>query len=218
MLDRPVKLRSNNMQLEQEAILVEPTSMHEELFRESNRIFQRDDWKNEDVVDIPHFLHDIPQSTFAEFPPITAGDLRAAVRVGKKSSGRGCDAFSIKDLAKLPTVMMQFLANLLMATEQWGHWPSQWVTARTVCLPKKSEKCHPMDIRPVTVMARAYRLWGKIRGAQASNWLAQQIPATIGGPPKRISSDMIALLTAQKIEHAMRSMSHDQALTGLVTL
>lgn len=58
-----------------------------------------------------------------------------------------------------------------------------------------------------------YRLWGKIRGRQVSVFLAKHFPSAIGGPCKRVAADMIALLTAHRVEKAQKDGG---PLTGVV--
>lgn len=70
-----------------------------------------------------------------------------------------------------------------------------------------------MDVRPVTILAKAYRVWAKIRGKQIALHLASLVPPTVGGPCKGISSEIIAMLTSDIIEeHTNKS----ENLAGLV--
>ena len=71
----------------------------------------------------------------------------------------------------------------------------------------------PLDIRPITVMSKMYRIWGKIRGGQVALHLASQVPKTIGGPCAQVSSEMIALYTSDRIEEAL---SEKSPLSGVV--
>ena len=62
-------------------------------------------------------------------------------------------------------------------------------------------------------MAKIYRLWGHIRGKQVTEIISATIPPEIAGVCKKVSSDMVALLIASKIEDAHRD---SQALGGIV--
>lgn len=218
ILDTPVRLKDaakDSMILSQDKIFVEPDAMHGTLMDAWNKYFLRDDIQS---IDTPHpdgvaLVDRIPINQLASLPKITGEVIKDAISSTKVQSGRGSDGFSTLDLKKLPSCLLDMLAFVLTVIEKWNRWPTQWSLAKTICLPKVAGLCGPFDIRPVTVMSRMYRLWGKIRGRQVSTFLAQHIPPTIGGPCKHVAADMIALLTAHKVEKAQ---THACTLTGVV--
>ena len=218
VLQEPFKLRSalsQDMILEQENILVEPKAMHSSLCKAWNSFFQRD---NPDAVDNlseneNRLLNKIQSCQVMDLPEITGSDIQNAVMATKLASGRGSDGFSTLDLRKLPIILLDMLAILFKQIELGGVWPSRWSFAKTICLPKTESARSPYDVRPVTVMARMYRVWGKIRGKQVSVLLSQTIPPEIGGPCKGVAADMIALLTSFKIE---KSLLEHEVLAGIV--
>jgi ribonuclease HI len=208
-LDREVHLlyyEPDQLVVEQELTHASPDEMHRQLFQAWNGFFQRD---AEDELDrVPdamcQLVGRIPQHQVASMPPIDAQDIRQALRCTKISSSRGSDGFSTLDLRKLPECLLEMLAIILRLIEQQGLWPQKWILAKTICLPKCTDAKTPFDIRPVTIMAKIYRLWGHIRGKQVTKYISSTIPPEIAGVCKRVSSDMIALLIASKIEDAHR--------------
>ena len=217
-LDKPVKLRSasqDDFQIRQEKILVEPPALHRSLCDAWNSFFQRDDPQNIDQLEEKEqrLLSKITPANVMELPPISGELIKNAVNSTKISSSRGSDGFSTLDLRKLPIALFNMLAILFQHIELHGVWPERWTLAKTICLPKCSQAKSPYDIRPVTVMAKMYRIWGKIRGKQVAKILAATIPPEIGGPCKGVAADMIALWTSHKIE---RSFMEQQALSGVV--
>ena len=109
--------------------------------------------------------------------------------------------------------MLDMLAFILQLVEQNGQWPKRWTLAKTLCLPKCAEPSSPYDVRPVTVMSKIYRLWGHIRGKQVTAFISANIPPEIAGECRRVSSDLVALLIASKIEDAHRE---SKPLGGIV--
>jgi len=148
-----------------------------------------------------------------DLPIIQGEQIKNAVNSTKLSSSRGSDGFSTLDLRKLPMVLFNMMAIIFQHIELCGKWPSRWILAKTICLPKSAQAKNPFDIRPVTVMAKMYRLWGKIRGKQVAQILAATIPPEIGGPCKGVAADMVALWTSHKIE---RSFLEQHKLAGVV--
>ena len=208
-LDRNVHLLSyepGTLVVEQEHTYASPEEMHAQLFAAWNVFFQRD---NEEELDrVPEDMSDLigrmPQSHVASLPPIDGAMIEHALRCTKVASSRGSDGFSTLDLRKLPISLLDMLALILQLIEQNGVWPQKWTLAKTLCLPKTADAKTPYDIRPVTVMAKIYRLWGHIRGKQVTSYISASIPPEIAGVCKKISSDMIALLIASKVEDAHR--------------
>eukprot|EP00438_Fugacium_kawagutii_P034103 Skav232063 [mRNA] locus=scaffold1641:153230:157003:- [translate_table: standard] len=205
ILDKPVALKGDDMKLYQKNIVVEPTEMHSHLFASWNKFFQRDVWNGEPVPEeqLPDSLKNVPWECKQQLEPITGHQLHRAIHKTKIISSRGSDGFSTNDLRKLPLHLFNILAIIFQLIECSGYWPAMWTIARTICLAKTTEDCSPMSIRPVTIMSKLYRLWGKIRGGQVSIWLARNLQAKIGGPCAGISADCIALLTAQLFESAV---------------
>ena len=211
-LDRKVHLlcyAAENLHVQQEQTCAQPEDMHRQLFQAWNVYFQRD--PSHEIDEVPdemcQIVDRVPRQQLADLPPISVTDLQTALKNTKIASSRGSDGFSTLDLRKLPTNLLQMLALILQLVEQKGVWPERWTLAKTLCLPKCEEPSSPFDVRPVTVMAKIYRLWGHIRGKQVTQLISANIPPEVAGVCKRVSSDLIALLIATKIEDAHREAS-----------
>lgn len=217
-VDPSVSLLSSSkedMEISQKQIFVEPTAMHDALFHAWNRYFQRDPAEDleQPPDDMMQLANKLTPEDVANFPEINGEMLSRAIQTTKVRSARGVDGFSTMDLRKLPSCVMNFLALILQHVEQFHVWPVAWTTAKTICLPKTEHAESPFDIRPVTITAKVYRLWGQVRGKQAAVHLSSLIPPQIGGPCKGIAADLISLLTSAKIEQALTC---NQPLAGLV--
>ena len=213
--DRKVKWRSTNLQLSQEDFTMDPPTMHQHLHQAWSPYFCRDK-----VDDDQHtwekaitFLEHVQDFPIMAHQPITGQQLYHAVKKTKLASSRGGDGFSTLDLRRLPMPLWELMATIFTKIEQKHLWPEAWTLAKTLCLPKTSEPKTPLDIRPITVMSKMYRVWGKIRGGQVADHLASHIPKTIGGPCAQVSSEMIAFYTADRIEEAI---SNKTPLSGVV--
>ena len=215
ILDEPVKLRSNDMVLRQQDVTASPSDMHCKLQEAWTPYFQRDSSKEEEQNwdDTIPFINTLQSCPTMDLEPLTPEILQAAMNKTKIASARGCDAFSTKDYRKMPIPLWRLLCDLLLCIEQGAEWPKTWVVAKTLCLPKGNDPRSPMDVRPVTILAKAYRVWAKVRGKQIALHLASLVPPTVGGPCKGISSEIIAMLTSDIIEeHTNKS----ENLAGLV--
>ncbi len=194
---------------------METATMHQKLFDAWSPYFQRDPTDDDpqqwdDALRFMDYINNYPEM---ELQPITSQQLYQAIQKTKLASSRGGDGFSTLDLRRLPMILWEYMANIFKIIEQRKIWPEAWVLAKTLCLPKTSNPKTPLDIRPITVMSKMYRIWGKIRGGQVASHLANHVPKTIGGPCAQVSSELIALYTADRIEEAL---SNKEPLSGVV--
>lgn len=148
-------------------------------------------------------IHAIPRGDPMTLERITGQTLHDALATTKVRSARGSDGWSTKDLVKIPICLCDMLACILALVEHCEQWPEKWIYAKTICLPKSHCVSNPLQIRPITIMAKAYRAWGKIRGRQIALHITSKIPNQIAGACKNISADLIALLNAFEIESAL---------------
>ena len=214
-LDHPVTLKSQDMTITQRCVTARPCEMLNKLEKSWKAFFQRDALSNPDdwieADQLLNVLHDCPTMEYTEIKP---QDLEQAIQGTKIKSARGSDGFSTMDLRKIPTNLWQLLCVIFHTIEQCGaEWPNIWMLAKTLCLPKVSNPTTPLDIRPVTILSKTYRLWSRIRGKQIAIHLSSQVPATIGGPSKGVAAEMIAMFSTVEIEHSLYSNSH---LCGVV--
>eukprot|EP00438_Fugacium_kawagutii_P004369 Skav214813 [mRNA] locus=scaffold1934:75726:80366:+ [translate_table: standard] len=217
-LASPVLLKSTDetmMIVTQKHRIVDHDEMHQALFDSWNPFFKRDDPTETEhaPADIVDLINQLPDMPIAHFEPIDAKDVQLALSNTKKRSARGSDGFSTRDLMKLPPTLVQLLAILLNLIESTGCWPDSWCLAKTQCLPKCDNPQSPLQVRPVTVMAKIYRLWGRIRGKQIAAHIITLIPPEVGGPCQKVAADMIALHAAKQLED---SYVHGAQLCGAV--
>ena len=214
-LDRNIKWRSTDTVISQEDFTMDPHTMHQKLFQAWAPYFCRDDHAEEPEQwdEALAFLDSIQNFPTMCLQPITGNELYFAVKQTKLASSRGGDGFSTLDLRRLPMPLWNLMAKIFTCIEHHHSWPEAWTLAKTLCLPKTSQPKTPLDIRPITVMSKMYRIWGKIRGGQVTLHLASQIPKTIGGPCAQVSAEMIALYRSDRIEE---SLSEKSPLSGVV--
>lgn len=215
LLDHKIKWKSTNLSIVQEDFTMNPASMHQQLYNAWAPYFCRDPGNEEtqhweDALKFLETIQDFPPMTSQ---PITGQQLYLAIKKTKLASSRGGDGFSTLDLRRLPIKIWDFMATIFHQIERNHLWPEAWTLAKTLCLPKSPMPKTPLDIRPITVMSKMYRVWGKIRGGQVATHLASHVPKTIGGPCAQISSELIALYTADRIEEAISSKT---PLSGVV--
>ena len=190
-LDQRLALRSSDMKITQTTCTAQPQEMHQMLKASWAKLFNRE---SPEVTDQQwqHALRkiqDLEEQQPFEMKGVTADDLKEAMATTKKASARGAEGFTTKDLCKMPTVLWQHIATILNLIEQGAPWPRAWVIARTLCWPKTSETRQALEIRPITILGKIYRVWAKVRGKQITIHLASKVPNIIGGPCKGISSE-----------------------------
>ena len=56
---------------------------------------------------------------------------------------------------------MSAVARFLTLVETSGTWPTEWLDAYVVMIPKAAEGSRPQDQRPITVLEVMYRVWSK---------------------------------------------------------
>ena len=201
-VDKPLRLRSSSLVLTQDAWTIDHDKMHNLVNQEWDAFFQRDSRQENEFHAINQYLEVIKTDQIMKYHPISVCDLKQAIASTSKLSARGGDGFTTLDLSKVPEPILQMLSHILCLVEHNKVWPHRWVIAKTLCLTKGHSPTSPLDIRPITILSKVYRLWSKIRGKQLANFLTANLPRQIGGPSLGISSEMIALLNAELIEEA----------------
>lgn len=212
-LDKQIFLRSSDLSCVQPTWTMLHDEMHNLVFDAWSKYFCRDEEEVADFANVVQYLSLLETEQTMKYEPITDMQFLDAIKSTKLMSARGSDGFSTRDLQKLPKPLWTLLAKFIHSIEQKRSWPDQWLVAKTLCLTKGHTPESPLDIRPITIISKMYRLWSKIRGKQLAAYLTQQIPPSLGGPAMGISSEMIALLNADVIEDSFAS---DSALVGVV--
>ena len=215
-LDNPLKLRSDDYKVVCKTATADPVQMQDMVKTAWSRYFVRDsyDTDEDNWKEASKFLNLVESCETMTYQPITPDMLSVAIQSTKTKSARGADGFTTLDLRKLPLCVWALLCRIFFHIEKYsGEWPNLWTLAKTLCLPKSETTKSPMDIRPITILSKTYRIWAKIRGKQIAQHLAEMVPATIGGPCKGISSELIAQFTSIEIENALYT---DTRIQGMV--
>jgi hypothetical protein len=93
--------------------------------------------------------------------PWDGARVQAALVALREASAPGRLGIPISVWRSLPTPWADAVARLFTLVEQHGRWPSQWVDAYVVMIPKASGGSRPRDQRPITVLDVLYRVWSK---------------------------------------------------------
>ena len=100
---------------------------------------------------------------------ITGRRLRRRIAKMSKTTAKGLDAWGVRDLARLPLIVLDLLAQLLAAVERTGRWPGA-LTRGYISLVPKGEGSLPLQMRPLSVLSAVYRLWAGLRLEEATLW------------------------------------------------
>lgn len=207
-IDRPLKLRSSDFRITHCTSTADPQEMHAKVKGAWSKYFVRDGVGDDENnwVQTERFLNLVDCCPTMPYKMVTPEMLSNAIQTTKTKSARGSDGFTTMDLRKLPLCVWSCMCQIFHHIEtKGGNWPGIWTFAKTLCLPKSEMPKSPMDVRPITILSKIYRLWAKIRGKQIAQHLAGMVPATVGGPCKGISSELIAQFTSIEIENALHS-------------
>ena len=214
-VDKPLKLRSTDFTIVHSSSTADPEVMQEFVKDAWSKYFMRDQF-DDDIRNWDKaigFLNLVESCPTMKYQKITPEMLSNAIQGTKTKSARGADGFTTLDLRKLPLNIWEIMCRIFQNIElNGGSWPSVWALAKTLCLPKAELPKSPMDVRPITILSKVYRLWAKIRGKQIALHLAESVPATIGGPCKGISSELIAQFTSLEIESALHNNKKIQGM------
>ena len=214
-VDRPLKLHNLDYSVSHQTSTADPGKMHEMVKAAWSKFFARDSFERNNQVwdNTGRFLNLVESCPTMPYQKITPEMMSMAIQTTKTKSARGVDGFTTMDLRKLPLSVWEIMCRIFHHIENHGgNWPEIWTVAKTLCLPKSELPKSPMDVRPITILSKTYRLWAKIRGKQIDLHLAEMVPATVGGPCKGISSELIAQFTSLEIESALHSNLEIQGL------
>ena len=215
-IDKLFKLHCDDFTITHNTSTADPDKMHEMVKEAWSRYFVRDSFEeqNQQWENIERFLNIVEVCPTMQYQEITPEMLSVAIQTTKCRSARGADGITTMDLRKLPLSLWDIMCKIFRHIEmKGGDWPNLWAFAKTLCLPKSETPKSPMDVRPITILSKTYRLWAKIRGKQIAQHLAEMVPATVGGPCKGISSELIAQFTSLEIEEALHL---DLKIQGMV--
>ncbi len=215
-IDRPVKLKNaDQMFVTQDLISADVGDMHRQLQSSWSSMWQRDPnnvpsgfW--DDFVPFVTCLGDCPS---CNFKPLTPELWKLCLRGVKKQAARGADALTTREINLILGKALDWTLSILTEIESGMAWPSAWTVTRVVALNKGFQARTPLDIRPISILPKMYRLWSRIRSLDVLNHLGQIMPPQVAATAGGISADLLAAYTAIRCEHAHKTSHH---LAGLV--
>ena len=137
----------------------------------------------------------------------------ASLKGVKPKTARGADGYSTKDCKLMKGRILQWLLQILQAVEAGHPWPSQWCIAKITVLSKGYEPKSPLDIRPISILAKIYRLWSRLRSLEVLQHIGSLLPPQVAATAGGVSADILAAFTANEIEH---SLTQKQWICGLI--
>ena len=215
-LDEPVKLKNcQDNFFTQNITSAEVGDIHNGLIQEWSKLWNRDpvvdDQQNwQPAAEFLTSLQDCPSCPFREInEEVWLDSLRGV----KKLTARGADGFSTKDCYLIKGELLTWLIRILKSIENGNPWPKQWVLARVVVLSKGSEPKTPLDVRPISVLSKFYRLWSRLRSLEVLHHIGGLMPPQVSATSGGVSADLLAAYTADQIES---SHYHNKWMCGLV--
>ena len=111
------------------------------------------------------FIKDYPMNLEA----ITVSDIRSRLRKCKDTGATGLDGWAPRDFKRLPDEILELLCCFYDLIESVGEWPND-LTHAAVSLIPKNEGYDPMNMRPISVLPIAYRIWAAVRCKHCTLW------------------------------------------------
>lgn len=156
-LDQPVQLRNCSFQLKQVQYIYQPQQVAEEVVSTWAGFLQRDN-PDDTWDDAESLLPLVPQGPSVVVQPFQVDLWKRIQAKTSIKSARGACGFIVRELRSIPTWLLLLLFNVFQAIEATGVWPQNWVYAFTILLPKTDNPSNALDLRPITILSRIYRL------------------------------------------------------------
>lgn len=209
-VDKAVQLRDRSFQLKQVQYLYQPQQASEEVVSTWNMYLQRDD--SDDSWDAAErLLPMIPQCPPIEVPPFQVDLWKRIQSKTSVKSARGACGFSVRELRCIPSWLLLLLFSVFQTIESTGVWPQIWVLAFTILLPKTDNPSNALDLRPITILSRVYRLWSRYKAIAIISGLTKIVPKTVAGG----TTQMSALLLSGHVQDMLEDPDNLQTLCGL---
>ena len=215
-LDEPVKLKADYPLIVcQTRTSADVKDMHEQLHKTWSDLWGRDadnqtDDRWNEACDLVTSLEDCPSRPFK---PLSKELWATSLRGVKPKSARGADGFSTRDCKLIKGDLLAWLIRILQSIEAGQAWPSQWCIAKITVLSKGFEPRSPLDIRPISILAKIYRLWSRLRSLEVLQHIGSQLPPQVAATSGGISADILAAFTANEIEC---SVNQKKWICGLI--
>ena len=177
--------------------------MHRQLINYWSGLWNRDtdkcsqDWKEAEA-----FITCLGDCPSCPFKPLEPSSWKHSLKGVRKITARGCDGFSTADASRMEGCLLEWLLTILDSIEKGAKWPESWCCSRIVVLGKGTEPKSPLDIRPITILSKIYRLWSRLRSLEVLSHISKLMPPQVSATAGGISADMLAAFTANYIEAA----------------
>ena len=202
-LDEPVKLKNlDQLKVFQTQTSAEISNMHEQLHKTWSDLWGRDihNTHDEHWPDACCLISSLEDCPSCPFKPLTKELWDASLRGVKPKSARGADGFSTRDCKLIKGNLLEWLLEILRSVESGQAWPNQWCIAKITVLSKGFEPKSPLDIRPISILAKFYRLWSRLRSLEVLQHIGMQLPPQVAATSGGVSADILAAFTANEIE------------------
>ena len=213
-LDQPIFLKHDKQEAYQIHTTVQDEEKAEMALAFWNRCWKRDDPdENEQIqASAQQIIDSIPPWLSFNGTQTTLNHLKDALKGTKKRNMRGSCKFSTVELQKLPDDLIEKLVNILRLVENGACWPTQWMTAFVIFLPKVEDSHKPSELRPITVISKIYRLWARMHALQVITWASANVAPLIGGGVREVNPNEIMTFVQLAIETHQTNSTHLQGL------
>ena len=215
-LDEPVTLKNSHENFfTQKITSADVFDVHSGLICEWGKLWNRDSANDSsqgwtEAAEFVSSLQDCPTCPFQELNESVWVDSLKGV---KKLTARGADGFSTRDCTLIQGELLSWLIQILQRIESGNQWPQQWILARVVVLSKGYEPKTPLDIRPISILSKFYRLWSRLRSLEVLRHIGSLMPPQVSATSGGVSADLLAAYTADQIESAH---FHQNPMCGIV--
>ena len=103
------------------------------------------------------------------FGTVTVSDIKTRLRKCKDTGATGLDGWAPRDFKRLPDDILELLCCFYELVESVGVWPFD-LTRAAVSLIPKNEGYDPMNMRPISVLPIAYRIWAAVQCKYCTEW------------------------------------------------
>lgn len=189
IVDKPLFLRNQNFQATQHVYIFDKFEAGKEVIDTWNGFLQRDKdnicdtWSNAETL-----AAGIPQQSEISIPDFNIELWHRVQSSTPTRSARGACGFSVQEMRALPKWCLLHLFHLFHLIESRAVWPKYWLYAFTVMLPKTSTPGSPLDLRPITILSRVYRMWSRYKSVALLVGLSNNIPNVIAGGTRGMSA------------------------------
>ena len=147
----------------------------------------------------PHLNVDLARldDDVLETAPFTAGDVLRIVKSFRNRRAPGCSGVRKEDLANLPGVGYEYLAQVFSACLSSGYFPMKFKHARVTFIPKSGKSpTNPLNYRPISLLETPGKILEKLVNERVQEYAetnAVHDPQQYGFRQRRGTAKVIAL-------------------------